>query len=458
MTMLTPEGASVAIDIGGPGGRSQSLLAGWGNMPVVHGYEIRSESLEHVTRNATLTRGLGRAYGDAALPATGDFCITGTALADRVISFDSQDGMLCAEAGLSLEHLYRLFLPRGYFTPVSPGTRYVTLGGMVASDVHGKNHHRDGTFGQHVISVSLRVADGSLVTCSRTENPDLFRATIGGMGLTGHILTVTVRLTKVPSPWLLQDTEPVNGIAEFIDALRRAAGTWPMTAGWIDCLSKSEAGRGVLFKGRWAEPGEGPDHFPDLARPHAVPFPMPNATLSPQIVRMFNWAYYRRGLTRKRRSIVSPGGFFYPLDVIGNWNRLYGRRGFVQCQCVLPDDRAEAGAQRLLEVVARAGGTPYLGVIKDCGPEGIGILSFPMSGISIALDFQMRDDIQSLVDRMNEVVIDYGGRVYLAKDALTRPEHFRAMEPRLAEFLRIRRDWDPRGRIRSALSVRLFGW
>ena len=426
---------------------------------MVPGCEERSECLEHITFGVPLTRGLGRAYGDAALPSPGDHAIAGSVLADRVISFNPESGVLAAEAGFSLDQLYRTFLPRGFFTPVSPGTRFVTLGGMVAADVHGKNHHVEGCFGRHVVSLKIRVADRSIVTCSPTQHSDLFQATIGGMGLTGHILEVAVRLARVPSPWILQETERVANIDAFIDGLTAAAAKWPMTLGWIDCLSQGrDMGRGILYRGRWAEPDEAPKAFPAIHAPLPVPFTMPSWPLRPVTVRAFNAVLYRQHPRRVQRKVVHPNAFFYPLDSFGEWYRLYGRRGFTQHQCVLPESGQRGAARRFLELVTRSGGASFLCVIKDCGAEGDGILSFPKPGISIALDIPMRAQTPALIDRLNEFVIAEGGRVYLAKDALTRPEHFRAMEPRLERFLNIRRKWDPDGRIRSAQSVRLFGW
>jgi FAD/FMN-containing dehydrogenase len=432
-------------------------LSGWGRVPVVPGYQVRSENLEAITADAPLTRGLGRAYGDAALPAPGDLRVAGSTLADRILSFDPLTGDMTAEAGLSLDHLYRAFLPKGWFTPVTPGTRFVTLGGMVAADVHGKNHHVDGCFGRHVHALRMRVADGCVLRCSRTEYPDLFFATIGGMGLTGHILEVTFRLTRVPSPWIYQEVQWMPDIDAFMAGLKSAASAWPMTMGWIDCVSKGRAmGRGVLFRGRWATASEAPPAFPSLGGQIPVPFTFPHGLLGSLTVRVFNEGYYQ--VPRPHAAVVHPKGFFYPLDVASDWHRLYGPRGFTQYQCVLPASAGHDAARRFLQVVTQGGGASFLCVIKDCGPEGEGLLSFPKPGISIALDLAMRDDTQALIDRMNECVIAEGGRIYLAKDALTRPEHFRAMETRLDRFLAVRRAWDPDGRIRSAQSVRLFGW
>jgi decaprenylphospho-beta-D-ribofuranose 2-oxidase len=434
-------------------------LTGWGRVPSVDAREIRSENLTAITEHVPLTRGLGRAYGDAALPARGDPVVAASPLADRILAFDAATGLLHAEAGFSLNQLYRVFLPRGWFTPVTPGTRFVTLGGMVAADVHGKNHHRDGCIGEHVTQLSLRVADGRIVTCSREQEPDLFRATLGGMGLTGHILEVTLRLARVPSPWIVRESERIPDIDAFIDRLKTAARQWPMTVGWIDGRARGGSlGRGVLLCGRWAEPHEAARSFPVLRSTVPVPFDLPAGMLNPTVVRLFNTAYYHRFSAAPRRSLVRPESFLYPLDAIGSWNRGYGRRGFVQYQCVLPEAGVRGSVRAFMEIVAGHGRASFLSVIKDCGEQGTGTLSFPLPGISIAMDIPYDRVTQTLVDQMNRFVIEQGGRIYLAKDALTRADDFRAMEPRLNRFLEVRRAWDADGRIRSAQSVRLFGW
>jgi decaprenylphospho-beta-D-ribofuranose 2-oxidase len=438
---------------------SAAVLSGWGRVPVVPGVEVLSEDLARLTEQLRFARGLGRAYGDAALPAPGETRIAGTRLADRILSFDEATGELTAEAGLSLDDICRTFLPRGFFVPVTPGTRFVTLGGMVACDVHGKNHHRDGTFGRYVTRLTLRVGDGRIVTCSLAQHEDLFRATIGGMGLTGAILEVTCRLVEVPTPWIYEERQPVHDIDEFLDRLAAAAPRWPMTVGWIDCLAGgADMGRGVLYSGRWAEASEAPAQPPPRRGAVPVPIDFPAWALGPLTVRAFNAVNYRYQAANAGASVVHPYKFFYPLDAIEHWTRMYGRRGFCQYQCVIPESAGRAIVRRFLELLTRMGGASFLCVIKDCGPEGIGMLSFPRPGTSIALDIPMRDNTQALVDALNKLLIEAGGRIYLAKDALTRAEHFRAMEPRLDQFLAVRRRWDPDGRIRSAQSVRLFGW
>jgi FAD/FMN-containing dehydrogenase len=432
-------------------------LSGWGRIAVA-GREVRSEDLERITRDVPLSRGLGRSYGDSSLPPPGRPVVAGSRLADRILAFDETTGLLRAEAGLSLFDLNRVFLTRGFFDPVAPGTQFITLGGMVAADVHGKSHHRSGSFGAHVTRLRMRVADGRIVECSRDVEPELFRATLGGMGLTGHILEVECRLLRVPSRWICAESERVPDIDGFIDALKDAGPRWPYTVGWIDCLSRgSRMGRGILHRGRWAEPAEAPASPPPARRGPSVPFVLPGWVIDRWSVRTFNAVFYRSHVPRVRHGIVHPESFFYPLDVVRHWNRLYGPRGFTQYQCVLPESAGRGAARRFLELLTRRGGASMLCVIKDCGPEGIGLLSFPKAGTSIALDLPIRDDTQAVVDTLNELVIAEGGRVYLAKDALTRGAHYRAMEPRLDAFQAVRRKWDPERKLRSAQSVRVMG-
>lgn len=430
-------------------------ISGWGRQSI-QAQQHQSEDLERITREVPLTRGLGRSYGDSSLPPSDAPVVASSVLADRLLAFDPTTGILRAEAGLSLRELIRVFLPRGWFPPVTPGTSYVTLGGMVASDVHGKNHHRDGTIGAHVQRIKLRVASGDVVECSRTQHPMLFRATLGGMGLTGHILEVELKLQRVPTPWIWQESERVPNIDAYIQALKDAGPKWPFTVGWIDCLSKGRnLGRGILMKGRWADPAEAPARFPKPKRRLRVPFDLPEWVLGPWSVRLFNELYYRKQLQREKRGVVHPESFFYPLDAIRDWNRLYGKRGLTQYQCVLPEEAGPQSARRFLELLTQRGGASFLCVIKDCGAEGEGLLSFPKPGISIALDIAVRDNTQELIDVLNAFVLQEGGRIYLTKDAWTRPETYAAMEPRLKQFLEIKGRWDPHNKLRSAQSERL---
>jgi FAD/FMN-containing dehydrogenase len=433
-------------------------LNGWGCYPVVEGRELVSEDFEDITREARLSRGLGRSYGDASLPVSSADLVANSRLANRVIRFDLESGVLRAEAGLSLLELNQLTWPRGWATPVSPGTQYVTLGGMVASDVHGKNHHVEGTFGRHVSSLKLRVAGGDIVECSPQREAELFYATIGGMGLTGHILEVEVQLQKIPSAWIFQKTERFANLEAMIDRIKEAGESWPYTLCWVDLLARGDAlGRGILIIGRWAQPDEAPTISPKRKAALTVPFFMPNWLGAPSAVRLFNEVYYRLHGSRVRQGVVHPWPFFYPLDVVLEWNRLYGRRGFTQYQCVFPLGGDRSRPRRFLELLQQLGGTSYVCVMKDCSAEGQGMLSFPKPGISFAIDLPVDANTQNIVDRLNERLIDEGGRIYLTKDAFTRGDHYRAMDPRVDAWERVRRKWDPEGRLRSAQSVRIFG-
>lgn len=437
--------------------RGEPTLAGWGNLPVP-GREVLTEDLERDTRGAVLSRGLGRSYGDSSLPPPSRREVVGTRLADRILRWDGHTGLLRAEAGFSLWEFNRLFLRRGWFIGATPGTQMVTLGGMVAADVHGKGHHSHGSFGAHVRELKLRLPMGDVVACSPERDPELFWSTIGGMGLTGHILEVECQTQAIPSPWILGESERIDDIDHFIHALKEAGKTWPFTVGWIDCLSRGKRmGRGILDRGRWALPHETGGRPLPFTRRLVVPFMFPSWALGRFTVQAFNTLYYWRHVPRVKHGLRHPDAFFYPLDAILQWNRIYGRRGFTQYQCVLPDEAGQGAARRFLDLLTRRGGASFLCVIKDCGPQGQGTLSFLRPGISIALDIPVRDDTQALVDALNELVIAEGGRIYLAKDAFTRPEHYAQMDPRLRQFQALRDRIDPQRTIRSAQSVRLFG-
>lgn len=452
-TRSPAEASAAAVPASGP---APARLEGWGRHPVVEAPERLGENLPRVVEGSTLSRGMGRSYGDASLPAPGGVA-AGTRLADRILGFAIHEdhGVLHAEAGLSLHDLTWIFLPRGFASPVMPGTAYITLGGMVAADVHGKEHHRSGTFGRHVERLRMRLVDGRELWVSREAEPELFRATLGGMGLTGHVLEVVVRLPRIPSPWVYQETEKVPNLEGFIAALDEAAENWPMTMGWIDCLKRGRAmGRGILFRGRWATAEDGPPKEPPRATPRlTVPLDLPSFLLNRLSIRAFNELIYRKHWQRTTRAVVHPESFFHPLDKILRWNRGYGKKGFTQFQCVVPE---RAGARRVLEKLTELGAASFLCVIKDCGEEGEGLLSFPRAGTSIAVDIPVREETEQVVAALDEQVIAEGGRLYLAKDTFMSREHFEAMEgERLERFREIRRRWDPEGRLASVQSRRL---
>ncbi len=431
-------------------------ISGWGRQ-FVPGIEILSDNLESLDKQI-ICRGLGRSYGDASLPAPGNLEVVGSKLYNKILSFDEKTGLIKAQCGLSQFDLNKHTLPKGWFISTSPGTQYVTVGGMVASDVHGKNHHVSGSFGNHIKNLTIKVADGSIINCSRENEKELFLATIGGMGLTGIILDVEFKLGKVSSPWIYCNTKVVSTVQSLISELTATAEKWPFAVGWIDSLTTSQGfGRGILSYGRWAESDEAPENFPELKTAPSLSFVPPDWLLNKYSVELFNLLYYWMNSRNNNPKIANPQSFFYNLDALQNWNRLYGPNGFVQYQCVLPDMSPNGSVRQFFKLLQKYNIPSYLGVIKICGDESDGILSFPKKGFSIAIDIPMVSNVQDIVDKLNEFVIENQGRVYLTKDALSKAEHFKRMEPRLEKWLAVRKKWDPELKFKSAQSVRLFG-
>ena len=411
-------------------------------------------------RSGTLiARGRGRSYGDAALNP--DLTLSMLPM-DRMEAFDPETGMLTCEAGVSLEDILRVFVPRGWFPPVVPGTKFVTVGGMIAADIHGKNHHRDGSFGAHVESLTLATADGGIRECGRARNTDLFRATLGGVGLTGVILSASFRLRAIGTAFIREETLAAHDLEEAM-ALFEASSDWPFSVAWMDCLARgAKLGRALLMRGAFLEREALPPRFAsDPLRPAPngrlrVPCDAPSALLNRLAVGLFNELCYRSGRMRPRVRTVHFDPFFFPLDRIEAWNRLYGRKGFVQYQCVLPKSGSAAGISALLQRIAASEHGAFLAVLKLFGPAGDGFLSFPMEGYTLALDFPLRPGVLALLDALDEIVHRRGGRVYLAKDARCAPERIHEGYPLRAAFDAVRAEASgaPR-KFASALSRRL---
>ncbi|MEM7260355.1 MAG: FAD-binding oxidoreductase [Planctomycetota bacterium] len=431
---------------------SEVELAGWGRCPVQRGHEYWLDSGDPTPSEVTLWRGLGRSYGDASLPAGAGGSVANGRRADRILDFDPECGRVRIEAGCSLRRLLAVFGPAGWWSPVCPGTQDVTIGGMVAADVHGKNHHRDGSFGRWVDSVRIELADGSWEDVSRTREPELFRATIGGMGLTGFIREVSFRLISIPSRSVIQETRRTRGIDATCETLRAAGEEAPYTVSWVDLMGRDlDRLRGVTFAGRWATRAEAVREPQSPGAPKSWPLPRVRASW----IRWANRAYAWRHRSGTRRVAAEP--FFFPLDGVREWNRTYGDAGFIQYQAVVPWGADHGGARRLIERFRKLDGVSYLTVIKDCGEAGDGQLSFPMRGVTVTFDVPMSGDpTRELVRGLNAHVIEAGGRVYLAKDALTTAAEYRRMDGRWRDFEGVRRRWDPNRRLRSALSARLF--
>lgn len=431
-------------------------LSGWGRFPVRE-TRLAAPRDEAGLRAAlaagpVLARGNGRAYGDSALGA-------GLTLAmrhlDRMIAFDAAAGRLVAEAGVLLSDIIAAFLPRGWFPAVTPGTKLVTLGGMIAADVHGKNHHRDGSMAATVDWVEVMGADGTITRTAPGE--PLFEWTLGGMGLTGVILRAAIRLRPVETGWIRQRVLAAPGLDAALAALAEADAASTYSVAWIDCVSAGRhMGRSLVMLGEHAtraEIGARPP-VPPARRAPGVPFDAPGWLLNRASVRGFNAAYYHRGAWRAGEGLVDWDAFFYPLDAVAGWNRIYGRRGLVQFQCALPPDAARPGLHALLAATAASGEGSFLAVLKRFGP-GRGGLSFPMPGVTLALDFRATPRALALLERLDAIVLDHGGRFYLAKDARMSAATFARSEPRLADFRAARAGWGAAGRFASAQSERL---
>jgi len=416
------------------------------------------EALAGAGERGALARGLGRSYGDAAQNAGGR--VLGMTRFAAVHDLDPVRGLVTADAGLSIGALTRLSLPHGLFVAVSPGTAHVTIGGAIAADVHGKNHHRDGSFCDHVLSFELLTPDGELMTVTRDGEPDLFAATAGGMGLTGVVLSATLRLLRVESAYMTVDRERAADLDDVMARMTARDDEYRYSVAWVDCLARGRGlGRSVLIRGDHA-PREAlaNGHRPSAALPGEARLGTPPWTpvglLRRSTVRAFNEAYYRTAPRCATGRIEHIASFFYPLDSVRNWNRIYGPTGFLQYQLVVPYGREDA-LRSAFERLSVAGVPSFLAVLKRLGPQS-GLMSFPMRGWTFAFDVPAAlPGLGALLDGLDELVLEAGGRVYLAKDSRMRPEVLAAMYPRLREWRSVRERVDPHGRMRSDLARRL---
>ena len=437
-------------------------ISGWGRFPRVEGVLTAMRSTEDAQRAvldhaSLIARGNGRSYGDAALNFD---CTLSSLHSDHLLAFDPDTGDVACEAGLLLSDLLAFAVPRGFFPPVTPGTRFVTIGGMVAADVHGKNHHTAGSFSRHVSALLLLLPDGSRLRCSRTENTAIFDATCGGMGLTGVILEVCFRLLPIETARMRQETLRAADLDEML-ALCEASAHWTYSVAWIDCLAKGKTlGRGLIYRGEHAALGDYPDNLDPIAplappdhRARRMPMDLPGWTLNRLSVTAFNALYYRRG--KPGLSFPDYETFFYPLDAILEWNRIYGSAGFTQYQCVLPLCSSRIGMRKIIECIAAAGRGSFLAVLKLFGPGDPGYLSFPMEGYTLALDFPADTGTFNLLLELDALLADYGGRLYLAKDARGSAALLRQGYPKLGAFQAVRDEIDPHRKMNSLLSARL---
>lgn len=404
-------------------------VSNWGNFPVVE-KEMRSEDslakIQEYVRNhhEIIARGNGRCYGDAALAEN----IFSTKRLNKFISFDRLNGIIECESGVLLSEVLEVIIPQGYFLYVTPGTKYITVGGAIASDVHGKNHHAEGCFSEYVLEFSLLNENGEVLNCSRSENADKFWATIGGMGLSGIILSAKFKLKNIETSFIRQERIKAENLEEIFRLFDESE-SWTYNVAWIDCLQKGEnLGRSILMRGEHAFKHELPlnlqNNLLQLQKKISpkIPFFFPGFVLNNLTVKLFNFLYFKKQSKKMVKNIVHFEDFFYPLDVVTDWNRIYGKNGFIQYQLVLPKATGKEGMKKILETIAASGNGSFLAVLKLFGKANEEAYnSFPIEGYTLALDFKMNAKLKNLVEKLDKIVESYGGRIYLTKDSMSKP-------------------------------------
>jgi decaprenylphospho-beta-D-ribofuranose 2-oxidase len=450
-------------------GGEREMVSGWGRNPVSASHVVRPSSPDELAMSVkaagprgAIARGLGRAYGDSAMNA-GGLVVSSTGVSG-LLELDQRAATARVLAGTSIDSLLRQIVPQGWFVPVTPGTRHVTIGGAIAADVHGKDHHATGSFGAHVRSMVLALPDGTRRTLTPGGEPDEFWATCGGMGLTGTVVEATIDLHPIETSLLRVDSDRVPDLDTLLTLLSEGGRKHRYSVAWVDFLARGPSlGRSVLTQGDFAavddlpqgrrEPRE-PLAYDPLRPVPAPPF-IPNGVLNRLSIAAFNELWYRKAPRRRRDELQSITKFFYPLDLVDGWNRMYGSRGFLQWQCVLPFGHEDV-LREIVEALATHRAPSFLAVLKYFGEADPGPLSFPGPGWTLALDVPTTDPgLAPLLDRLDERVVECGGRIYLAKDSRMRPELLPAMYPRLDEWRATRDRLDPDRRLASDLSRRL---
>jgi decaprenylphospho-beta-D-ribofuranose 2-oxidase len=418
----------------------------------------RPQVAEWLDRAGTVARGLGRSYGDAAINAGGQ--VLGMTRLDAQLAFDESTGTLTCEAGLSLEEIIRRFTPSGWFPMITPGTKFVTVGGCIANDIHGKAHHCQGSFSNCVEQMTILLANGEVVTASRDENAELFWATFGGMGLLGVVLTATIRLRKIETSYFTQRSLKVAGLEDMLAVLEEQDQLFPYSVATLDVFARgARLGRGVVTVGEHATRADLPaklqaDPLRGVPRSRlSVPFELPDFTLNALSMRLVNSVIL--GIQAGARPLGHFEGFFYPLDRLANWNRGYGRRGFTQYQFVVPFKDGARHLREILTEIFSAGELPFLNVLKRMGHGTQSPLSFPAEGYTLAIDFPIRKNTRALLRRLDAMVLDAGGRVYLGKDSFLDAATFRAMYPAVEGWLQTKAKYDPQGVFTSNLGRRV---
>lgn len=430
-------------------------LSNWNNFPIIDAevkvphFSCEIESLLN-SASPTIARGNGRCYGDASLGVN----VLSTLSLNHALAFDQTNGIFSCQSGMLLSDILEVIVPKGWYLPVTPGTKFITVGGAVASDVHGKNHHKEGSFADHVLSIKLVKPDGMVVECSRELNPTLFWFTAGGMGLTGVIQEVTFKLKKIESPFIRQRQVKAGSLDEIITLFDEYK-NYTYSVAWIDCLKRGKSfGRSILMVGEHATKAEAEGKRFKVGRSITVPFYFPSFTLNPITIKTFNEFFYSKNYKKIIDNVISSDKFFYPLDSILDWNKIYGKNGFIQYQFVIPREVGKKGITEILTRITEKGWGSFLAVLKAFGPGSVP-LTFQMDGYTLALDIPMNKNLFIFLDELDLMVKDYGGRIYLSKDARMKPEIFYSTYPKSYEFCQFVSTLDPKGTIQSGLSKRL---
>ncbi len=437
-------------------------LSNWGNYPKpevkIHEFED-VDTLRKLVVNTdnVITRGNGRCYGDSALAPN----IISSLRYNKFLSFDAKQGIIRCQAGVILSDLLDVTVPQGWFLRVTPGTKLITVGGAIASDVHGKSQHNTGNFSDHLVEIELMLGDGSIVKCSKEETPELFWTTCGGMGLTGVILNATLRLMPVETAYFKQESVKAKNLDQLMDLFEESE-NWPYSVAWIDCLARGkQMGRGILTRGEHARVSDLADEAqkqnPLRLKPKLklnVPLNFPEFALNPLSMRAFNILYYNKQLSGRVEAIVDYNSFFYPLDSIANWNRIYGARGFTQYQFILPRETSREGMGKILKRITASGRGSFLAVLKLYGPQH-GYLPFAMEGYSLALDFAIQPGLFEFLDELDRIVLAYGGRLYLTKDVRMSRDMFMKSYPNAENFIKNVKKINQNSKFRSLQSDRV---
>ena len=428
-------------------------LTSWGNYPLIENKAhpfTQVKDLEAILAHHEdlIPYGNGRSYGDSALSKH----IIQVKPHNLFLYFNETTGQLHVQAGILLSEILEVFVPRGWFLKITPGTKLITVGGAIASDVHGKNHHNAGCFSECVAFFNLMLPSGDIVTCSHTENTELFRATCGGMGLTGVILDASISLKRINSQYIKQTTIKTKNLKDTFAAFERYQSE-PYSVAWIDCLAKGKGlGKCLLMVGDFQADGDLSYHPKSNLN---IPFNFPGFVLNKLTVKLFNWLYYGKVFKKISRQIVDIDTFFYPLDAIGHWNRIYGKNGFTQYQIILPKETSYEGLESILSTISNSGKGSFLAVLKLYGKANNNYLSFPIEGYSLALDFKIEDGLFELLDQLDLLVIKYGGRIYLAKDVRVSKAIFDQGYPQADTFRALRQQYQMHKKFNSLQSTRI---